>query len=208
MPLPVPALRSILQRIRIQQPRLPSGLTAVNWLQFHPPSFARLHRAMVSPLGAAGSSSRDAPNAADDYTTWTHPQLISRIRALESSLTTATATATAKPPVPTPKKRRTFDLTRYTTRLIALKLAYLGASYNGFEYHPNNPTPLPTVEEKLFEALLKSRLVAPGEETPGGGFVTSWPVRKSARSVCFVGMRGMEIDAAIILSIAARGRGV
>jgi tRNA pseudouridine38/39 synthase len=49
----------------------------------------------------------------------------------------------------------------YSTRLIALKLAYLGKNYNGFEYHANNTTPLPTIEEELWKALNKSRLVLP-----------------------------------------------
>src|SRR5690606_27835975 len=47
-----------------------------------------------------------------------------------------------------------------------------GANYNGFEYHVNNPTPLPTVEEVLFKALLKARLV-PG--TGGGVELENWP---------------------------------
>ncbi|KAF8463128.1 pseudouridine synthase [Kalaharituber pfeilii] len=64
---------------------------------------------------------------------------------------------------PKPKKRRVFDRNRYSSRLIALKIAYLGSSYNGFEYQANNPAPLPTVEEKIFEALLKSHLVPAAE---------------------------------------------
>ncbi|RPB24078.1 pseudouridine synthase [Terfezia boudieri ATCC MYA-4762] len=76
------------------------------------------------------------------------------------------------------KKQRSFDASRYSTRLIALKFAYLGGNYNGFEHQANNTTPLPTVEEKLFEALLKSRLVAPTEsdEPDGpGSLVKLWP---------------------------------
>lgn len=54
----------------------------------------------------------------------------------------------------------------YSTRLIALKLAYLGKSYNGFEYHANNTTPLPTIEEELWKALTKSRLILPKDTNP------------------------------------------
>ena len=56
---------------------------------------------------------------------------------------------------------REFDPSKYTTRLIALKFAYLGQNYNGLEYHPNNKTRLPTVEEILWKALNKGRLIFP-----------------------------------------------
>lgn len=56
---------------------------------------------------------------------------------------------------------RDFDPSKYSTRLIALKFAYLGQRYNGLEFHPNNKTPLPTVEEELWKALNKARLVFP-----------------------------------------------
>lgn len=83
-------------------------------------------------------------------------------------------------PPPKQKRSRAFDASRYSTRLIALKLAYIGGGYNGFE-HQGNPTPLPTVEEKLFEALLKCCLVGPLESELGdssgesGSLVQSWP---------------------------------
>lgn len=37
----------------------------------------------------------------------------------------------------------------------------MGQRYNGLEFHPNNKTPLPTVEEELWKALNKARLVFP-----------------------------------------------
>lgn len=42
-----------------------------------------------------------------------------------------------------------------------MKFAYLGQRYNGFEYHANNTTPLPTIEEELWKALTKTRLIFP-----------------------------------------------
>lgn len=95
----------------------------------------------------------------------------------------ATLTPVTRPPSgppPKQKKPRAFDPSRYSTRLIALKLAYLGGAYNGFE-HQGNPTPLPTVEEKLFEAFLKCCLVGPLESDSGdssdepGSLVRLWP---------------------------------
>ncbi|KAF3935894.1 hypothetical protein ABW20_dc0103011 [Dactylellina cionopaga] len=99
-----------------------------------------------------------------DYSTWTQEALISRIRQLESSLETPTSSETKQSsaiPSKPPAKPAEFNFSRYTTRLIALKFAYIGKPYQGLEYHVGCPTTLPTVEEKLFEALLKSRLVPP-----------------------------------------------
>lgn len=55
---------------------------------------------------------------------------------------------------------------KYNTRLIALKLAYLGKRYNGFEYHSGQTTPLPTIEEELWKALNKARLIFPKDTNP------------------------------------------
>jgi tRNA pseudouridine38/39 synthase len=37
----------------------------------------------------------------------------------------------------------------------------LGSGYNGLEHHLGNPTPLPTVEEELWKALVHTRLIFP-----------------------------------------------
>lgn len=99
---------------------------------------------------------------------------------IDNATTTISPVAAIRPKTPPlkEKKQRAFDASRYSTRLIALKFAYLGGNYNGFEHQANNPTPLPTVEEKLFEALLKSRLVAPTESDKpegSGSPVKLWP---------------------------------
>jgi tRNA pseudouridine(38-40) synthase len=57
------------------------------------------------------------------------------------------------------RPKRNFDPSRYSTRFIALKFAYLGQRYNGFEHHVNNITPLPTIEEVLWRALTKAKLL-------------------------------------------------
>lgn len=65
---------------------------------------------------------------------------------------------------PNPKRTRIyrdFDPSRYSTRLVAFKFAYLGQRYNGFEYAKNNITPLPTIEEELWKALNKAKLLSP-----------------------------------------------
>ncbi|KAK4861733.1 hypothetical protein LT330_003768 [Penicillium expansum] len=65
-----------------------------------------------------------------------------------------------KAPKP-PKPDRIFDPSKYSTRFIALKFAYLGQAYNGLEHTNGNTTPLPTVEEILWKALRRTRLIAP-----------------------------------------------
>lgn len=56
---------------------------------------------------------------------------------------------------------RAFDPSKYSTRYIALKFAYLGQAYNGLEHTNGNVTPLPTVEEIVWKALRRTRLIFP-----------------------------------------------
>ncbi|KIW10379.1 tRNA pseudouridine(38-40) synthase [Exophiala spinifera] len=62
---------------------------------------------------------------------------------------------------PSPRRARPFDPSAYSTRHIALKFAYLGHRYNGFEHANGNVTPAPTIEEVLWKALRKARLISP-----------------------------------------------
>ncbi|CAF9923638.1 MAG: hypothetical protein ALECFALPRED_002513 [Alectoria fallacina] len=106
-----------------------------------------------------------------DLSTWNPDQLIARVAFLEQQLKEQTLkynSPTLSPKTPSPVRKpknarvnREFDPSKYSTRLIALKFAYLGQRYNGLEFHPNNKTPLPTVEEELWKALNKARLVFP-----------------------------------------------
>ncbi|XP_055864792.1 uncharacterized protein LOC106070325 [Biomphalaria glabrata] len=54
------------------------------------------------------------------------------------------------------KQQRIFDFTKYNTRHVALKVAYLGWDYNGFVVQEDTEK---TIEAAMFEALLKTRLV-------------------------------------------------
>ncbi|OJI99903.1 hypothetical protein ASPVEDRAFT_51197 [Aspergillus versicolor CBS 583.65] len=60
-----------------------------------------------------------------------------------------------------PKKQRKMDPAKYNFRFIALKFAYLGQRYNGLEHANGNVTPLPTIEEEMWKALRKTRLIFP-----------------------------------------------
>ncbi|KAL8964087.1 MAG: hypothetical protein Q9183_004716, partial [Haloplaca sp. 2 TL-2023] len=112
----------------------------------------------------------------DHYSQWSSEKLIDRVLQLEEDLKKQTKRSAesrcellsqkAKSPSPTPKPKpsrttRQFDPSKYSTRYIALKFAYLGQRYNGLEYHANNKTPYPTVEEELWKALYKAKLVFP-----------------------------------------------
>lgn len=63
------------------------------------------------------------------------------------------------------KAAMAIDPSRYHTRFIALKLAYLGKNYGGFEYQPT--TALPTIESELWSALVRSCLVYPTKDDNG-----------------------------------------
>ncbi|OAP59232.1 tRNA pseudouridine(38-40) synthase [Fonsecaea erecta] len=60
-----------------------------------------------------------------------------------------------------PRRARPFNPALYSTRHIALKFAYLGRRYGGYEHANNNLTPQPTIEEVLWKALRKARLISP-----------------------------------------------
>ncbi|MCJ1473713.1 hypothetical protein MMC13_002364 [Lambiella insularis] len=105
-----------------------------------------------------------------DYSSWSSEKLISRVTALEEQLRkanegyrspSASTSSSARSQSKSSQAARYLNPRKYSTRLIALKVAYLGQRYNGFEYHANNKTPLPTIEEKLWKALMKARLIFP-----------------------------------------------
>ncbi|KAF9074626.1 pseudouridine synthase [Rhodocollybia butyracea] len=99
------------------------------------------------------------------YENWSREDLIARLKQLEgrpnsqqrvqlaqnSSKTVATTLSTR------PEK---FDFASYPRRKIALKFCYSGWEYNGLAYQLK-PTPLPTVEGVIFDALTKTKLIDP-----------------------------------------------
>ncbi|KAI1322712.1 pseudouridine synthase [Xylariaceae sp. FL0255] len=135
------------------------------------------------------------------YGQWTKDALIARIRALEQEIRssdfkaqtssvaaqqqaeTAKETAevqdsSAEPQKKKQKKERKIDPSRYTTRLIALKLAYLGKNYGGFEFQASSQ--LTTIEEELWKALVKSCLIFP--ENPDVVDFEPWEYSKCGRT--------------------------
>ncbi|PSR87034.1 pseudouridine synthase [Coniella lustricola] len=124
-----------------------------------------------------------------DYNKWPKEELIKRVKQLEAQLGTslsdpATVPESRTAPTPTPastarstptsttqpakkkqKKHATdIDPAKYATRFIALKLAYIGKNYNGFEYQACGTQS--TIEEELWKALVRARLVFPNPDRP------------------------------------------
>ncbi|KAJ9144828.1 Pseudouridine synthase [Coniochaeta hoffmannii] len=114
-----------------------------------------------------------------DYRNWTRESLVKRVKYLEDQLKakglSSTPAIDVLPLPPTeaqseaselpsrkqkrPKKPQAFDPTKYATRLIALKIAYLGKNFNGYEHQVSASAP--TIEEELWKALVKSCLIYP-----------------------------------------------
>jgi tRNA pseudouridine38/39 synthase len=114
----------------------------------------------------------DVTAESPDYATWTPEQLVKRVAHLEAQLrdnritpildaSCSSSSSATLPPRKKQKKDRPFDPSRYNTRHIALKFAYLGQKYNGYEHHTGNKTPLPTIEQELWKAFTKTHLIFP-----------------------------------------------
>ncbi|KAG1775634.1 pseudouridine synthase [Suillus placidus] len=91
-----------------------------------------------------------------NYESWSKDELIARLRELEAK---KHANASHSPVA----SKKPFHFSSHPKRKIAIKFCYSGWEYNGLAYQ-NGPTPLPTVEDVLFKAFVKARLV---DETGG-----------------------------------------
>lgn len=109
--------------------------------------------------------------ATREYEKWSKKQLIKRLLELEQQATLpagesvkcaevngATDSKPGVETVPVPKKRK-FDFSKHSTRFVAFRFAYLGWNYNGLNFQ-YDPTPLPTVEEDILQAMYKAKMVA------------------------------------------------
>ncbi|KAF8672237.1 Pseudouridine synthase [Rhizoctonia solani] len=89
-------------------------------------------------------------------------QLIARIYELERQL----PPQSRRPPQ---TLQNPFPFSKHPTRKIALKFTYAGWLYNGLAAQ-SQPTPLATVEQVLFDALVNTRLVDPDKGMEGCGW--------------------------------------
>ncbi|KAH8907026.1 pseudouridine synthase [Coniochaeta sp. PMI_546] len=115
-----------------------------------------------------------------DYRNWTRESLVKRVKYLEDQIKakdleaapgndtlqlpptgaqTETIEVSKRKQQKRPKKPQAFDPSKYATRLIALKIAYLGKNFNGYEHQVS--ASVPTIEEELWKALVKSCLIYP-----------------------------------------------
>ncbi|KAF3350390.1 Chromosome segregation protein pcs1 [Verticillium dahliae VDG2] len=120
------------------------------------------------------------------YDTWDKERLICRVRQLEMEIRHRDAAAkkavalthsapstpggdsssAAAAPPPAKKRKKgaaNIDPSRYSYRYVALRLAYLGKNYNGFEHQQSAVQA--TIESELWSALTKACLIfPPGED--------------------------------------------
>ncbi|KAI1305479.1 pseudouridine synthase [Xylaria venustula] len=153
----------------------------------------------TAQVSAARSSKMD--DGASNYGRWTREALIKRIQDLEHELhakdqpgvsvqTPVAGTspleggeghANAEAESRAGKKKkasRVVDPSKYATRLVALKLAYLGKNYGGFEYQAHGS--VPTIEEELWKAMVKACLIFP--EKPEEVNWDPWEYSKCGRT--------------------------
>ncbi|KAH7882178.1 pseudouridine synthase [Phlebopus sp. FC_14] len=100
---------------------------------------------------------------APNYAAWSKEDLIARLTDLELRI------KSDKTLVSPPRRGRPFHFHKHPVRKIAVKFCYSGWEYNGLA-HQAIPTPLPTVEDVLFQAFAKSRLVDPDAGFEGCGW--------------------------------------
>lgn len=114
--------------------------------------------------------------AGKEYETWTKAQLVQRIRMLESPLvlepksedialekcdgeeTSGKGEKSKLDGGMKALKKRKFDFSKFETRFVALRFAYMGWNYNGLNYQ-QEPTPLPTVEQEILDAMTTAKLI-------------------------------------------------
>ena len=156
-----------------------------------------LSRHTVSLSPKISPKMADNANANASYQDWSKDRLVDRVRELEEQLREAAAQQKPKksnpkqnkpPPPPTPatanakekkkKKDHKLDPSKYSTRLVALKLCYLGKRYGGFEYQASATAP--SIEEELWRALVRSCLIWPDE--PDKVDFAPWEYSKCGRT--------------------------
>ncbi|KAK0230209.1 pseudouridine synthase [Armillaria fumosa] len=113
----------------------------------------KIHRYRLYSTVTVGAM---APN----YEAWSKTDLIARINALERREASNTTSA---------QSNADFDFYSYPIRKIALKFCYSGWEYNGLAYQ-KKPTPLPTVEGVLYDALCRARLIDEARGYDGCGW--------------------------------------
>ncbi|KAF8904764.1 pseudouridine synthase [Gymnopilus junonius] len=120
-------------------------------------------RSSISRLGYSMPATSTSSPSPGPYAGWTRERLVERLMQLEG---TGQPSATLPGPL---IQDKAFDFSKHSKRKIALKFCYSGWEYGGLAYQLG-PTPLPTVENVLFDVLAKTRLVDPEAGFDGCGW--------------------------------------
>ncbi|KAI1846560.1 hypothetical protein JX266_007457 [Neoarthrinium moseri] len=150
-----------------------------------------------------------------DYSRWTKEGLVKRIKELEAECKNPAAAraagssgdapeaslASVDASLPDgrslkPKKKKgdkKIDPSKYSTRLVAFKLAYVGKNYGGYEFQSS--ATLSTIEEELWKAMVKSCLIWP--EKPEEVKWDDWEYSKCGRTDRGVSAFGQVIAARV-----------
>ncbi|CDR36668.1 CYFA0S01e03422g1_1 [Cyberlindnera fabianii] len=99
--------------------------------------------------------SQPREESSSKYAQWGKEQLVERVLELEQEMRSH---AVKVPRAGKAKKQRPLDFSKHNKRFIALRFAYLGWNYNGLAIQ-KTPTPLPTVEGTLIDAMNKCKLI-------------------------------------------------
>lgn len=103
------------------------------------------------------------------YKDWSHEQLVQRILSLEQGSSSPVKSSTTDQgrtnghSKKSPRKSRPFDMSKYSQRSVAFKIAYFGWPYSGFAAQGNEKD-VPTVEGAVFNALMTAKLIESPEK--------------------------------------------
>ena len=133
-------------------------------------------RSSITRLGIPMASTATSTLTPGPYAGWTRERLVERLMQLEGTapkvqdvITVGSLSQPSNTPIQDINTRKTFDFSKHSRRKIALKFCYSGWEYSGLA-HQMGPTPLPTIENVLFDALAKAHLVDPVAEFEGCGW--------------------------------------
>ena len=123
---------------------------------------------IISRVGLPMSLTTVSNSNSVSYEGWSREKLIERLTLLESGTSTLPVGSCSNDLVQA-KPFKEFEFARHSRRKIALKFCYSGWKYGGLAFQIG-PTLLPTVENVLFDALAKARLVEKDSGFDGCGW--------------------------------------
>ena len=131
-----------------------------------------LHRGASKPAATLTATTRRALTAgrrAMSLKSRAELELLSRDELIELALRGGQAPPKARlgsapwegpPPSKKQRRQKAFDMSRYAQRHVALRVAYIGTAYQGFQYQAEAEN---TVEGRLLEALTRTCLITDRE---------------------------------------------